>query len=90
MELPRASVCCGGGGTYTITERELSLRVLESKVAAVRETAADILTTANPGCVIQLRYGVERAGLPIEVKYVTDLLDEAYSLEGRGLTDTEH
>ncbi len=89
VELSRASVCCGGGGTYTITERELSLRVLESKVAAVRETAADILTTANPGCVIQLRYGVERAGLPIEVKYVTDLLDEAYSLEGRGRTDTE-
>ena len=60
--------------------------MLESKIAAVRETEADILTTANPGCVIQLQYGVERAGLPVEVKYVTDLLDEAYSLEERGGT----
>jgi glycolate oxidase iron-sulfur subunit len=83
VELPNAAMCCGGGGTYTLTEREMSLRVLETKMAAVASTGADILATANPGCLIQLDYGSRRAGLPLRVKYVTDLLDEAYLAEER-------
>ena len=80
-ELPNAAICCGAGGTYTITERDLSLRVLRSKMRAVRETGADVVATANPGCVLQLQYGVDEEGLAMHVRYVTDLLDEAYSAE---------
>ncbi len=81
VELPNASRCCGAGGTYTITERESSLRVLATKMAAVRETGADVVATANPGCVMQLQYGARREGLAARTVYVTDLLDEAYALE---------
>ncbi len=81
VELPEASVCCGGGGTYAITEREFSLRILQSKMAAVRETGAEVLATANPGCVLQLQYGATRHDAPVRVRYVTDLLDEAYQRE---------
>jgi glycolate oxidase iron-sulfur subunit len=81
VELPGASICCGGGGTYTITERESSLRVLKSKMAAVKETGAEVLATANPGCVLQLQYGATRHETPVQVRYVTDLLDEAYQRE---------
>ena len=81
VELTDASKCCGAGGTYTITERDFSLRLLESKMKKVRDTGADVIATANPGCVLQLRYGASKDGLPIRVRYVTDLLDEAYALE---------
>ena len=81
VELEDSSKCCGGGGSYTITEREFSLKLLESKMTAVKDTGARILTTANPGCVLQLQYGVQMEKVPIEVRYVTDLLDEAYGLE---------
>lgn len=81
VELPNASKCCGAGGTYTITEREFSMRVLDSKMRAVRQTGANIIATANPGCLMQLQYGAQREGMPLEVRYITDLLDEAYSKE---------
>ncbi len=81
VEMERSDVCCGAGGTYTITEREFSLRVLDSKMRNVGRTNADVLATANPGCVLQLQYGTQRYGPPVEVKYVTDLLDEAYRRE---------
>jgi len=81
VELPNASKCCGAGGTYTITEREFSMRVLDSKMRAVRQTGANIIATANPGCLMQLQYGTQREGIPLEVRYITDLLDEAYSKE---------
>ena len=78
VELPDGSGCCGAGGTYTITEREFSMRVLDSKMRAIIETGADTIATANPGCLLQLRYGAQREALPVDVCYVTDLLDEAY------------
>lgn len=81
VELPNASKCCGAGGTYTITEREFSMRVLDSKMRAVRQTGANIIATANPGCLMQIQYGAQREGMPLEVRYITDLLDEAYSKE---------
>ncbi len=81
VEMERSNVCCGAGGTYTITEREFSLRVLDSKMQNVLETGADLLTTANPGCVLQLQHGAKRHDLPIQVKYVTDILDDAYRAE---------
>jgi glycolate oxidase iron-sulfur subunit len=83
VEMEKSNICCGAGGTYSITEREFSFRVLDSKMHAVEETDAEVLATANPGCVLQLQYGTKRNDLPIEVKYVTDLLDEAYLAEGR-------
>ena len=82
VELSNAAICCGAGGSYTLTERDLSMRVLDTKMKAVRETGADVIATANPGCVLQLQYGAKKDGIPIKVRYVTDLLDEAYGKEG--------
>ena len=64
-----------------ITERNLSLRILKTKMEAVAETGANIVATANPGCLMQLQMGVGKNNMPVEVRYVTDLLDEAYRKE---------
>ena len=82
VQMADSTKCCGAGGTYAITQREFSLRVLRSKMGNVRATGADILATANPGCVIQLQQGAAQFGPDVQVRYVTDLLDEAYRVEG--------
>ena len=69
------------GWKYTITERDFSLRVLDTKMGNVAASGADVIATANPGCVIQLQYGVKRQRSTAQVRYVTDLLDEAYRAE---------
>ena len=78
-EMDGSTQCCGAGGTYSITEPDFSRKVLDSKMEAVSRAGVQILATANPGCVLQLRYGAQRHDMPIQVRYVTDLLDEAYS-----------
>ena len=83
VELPKALVCCGAGGTYTLTERDFSLRLLDSKMNDVEETRADVVATANPGCLLQLQYGASQRRLPIDVRYVVEILDEAYRAEDR-------
>lgn len=84
VELSNADKCCGAGGTYTITERDFSLKILDSKMRAVRETGANVVATANPGCLMQLQYGAQREGLSLNVRYITDLLDESYRKETIG------
>ncbi|MDE2688437.1 MAG: (Fe-S)-binding protein [Chloroflexota bacterium] len=81
VELSNADKCCGAGGTYTITERDFSMRILDTKMRAVRETRADVIATANPGCLMQMQFGAQRDGMEVQVKYITDLLDESYSKE---------
>jgi glycolate oxidase iron-sulfur subunit len=78
VEMPNADRCCGSAGIYNVVQREMSTRLLRSKMAEVEEVAPEIIVTANPGCMIQLETGVRRAGLKAEVLHVVDLLDRAY------------
>jgi glycolate oxidase iron-sulfur subunit len=57
-------------------------KLLQSKMRRIDETKADLILTANPGCLLQLRAGVSRAGGERRVLHVVEILDEAY----RGLT----
>lgn len=78
VEMAASDQCCGSAGVYNITQPELSQRILDRKMRNVAATRADYVVTANPGCLIQLRQGVRRAGLSASVLHVVDVLDEAY------------
>jgi len=81
VEMEKSYLCCGAGGTYNLTEREFSMKVLDSKMACATGTNADVIATANPGCHMQLKFGVNREKSAMEVMYVTDLMDLSYRLE---------
>jgi glycolate oxidase iron-sulfur subunit len=78
VEMPRADQCCGSAGTYNVVENELSMKILEAKMDDIATTGAEIVAASNVGCMIQLRAGVERRGLKMQVKHVVELLDECY------------
>jgi glycolate oxidase iron-sulfur subunit len=77
-DLPGTADCCGAAGIYNLTHPEMSRRLLERKVRALREMRPDAIATGNPGCLMQLARGVRDAGLPVEVVHPVDLLDRAY------------
>ena len=81
IEMRNSDRCCGAGGTYVITQHQMSLKLMEDKMDAIVETNADIVTTANPGCWLQMNQGSRKTNMPVKVKYVTDLLDESYRAE---------
>ena len=43
-------------------------------------TQAEVIATANPGCMLQLRAGVQRHGTGQRVAHIVELLDEAYAI----------
>ena len=71
--------CCGGAGIYNLQHPELSAEILADKLAAIRESGADTVATANPGCIMQIGAGVRMNRMPVEVIHPVELLDAAYS-----------
>ncbi len=78
VEMPEADLCCGAAGSYNIMHYEQSMKVLDRKMDNLKKTEADILATECPGCLIQLSYGVKRAGLGVRVAHISQLLQEVY------------
>jgi glycolate oxidase iron-sulfur subunit len=78
VRLRDAERCCGAGGTYNLFHPEMAEPILDEKIRAIRETGAAIVATGNPGCAMQIRYGLDRAGLRgVEVVHPVELLNRA-------------
>jgi glycolate oxidase iron-sulfur subunit len=78
VPLNEADMCCGSAGTYNVTQPDLSKALLDRKVANILRTGADVVVTANPGCLMQIQAGLRRARSKARVVHLLDLLDEAY------------
>ena len=83
VEMARPDVCCGAAGSYQLVQQEMSDRLLDARLAQIRETGAEVVATANPGCMLQLERGVRQRGMDVRVCHVVDLLAEAYRGRGR-------
>jgi glycolate oxidase iron-sulfur subunit len=82
VELPFADICCGSAGVYSVTETQASLDLLAEKMACAKTTNAQIIATANPGCLLQLRAGAAIHKTRQEVLHVIELLDRACRSSG--------
>jgi len=78
VELPESDVCCGSAGSYNLTEPEMASRLQERKVQNILRTGAKIVVTSNPGCILQIRAGLLKAGrADIRAVHIADFLEEA-------------
>ena len=77
-EMPNPDQCCGSAGSYNVTQNELSMRILDEKMKDIGRTSADLVITANVGCMLQLRAGMARTGCTVPVKHVVEVLDSCY------------
>jgi glycolate oxidase iron-sulfur subunit len=76
-----ADWCCGSAGTYNLMQPAMSRRLLDRKLQHIAAVDPDVIATGNPGCLLQLGWGVKRAGLRAAVLHPIELLDRAYRLE---------
>jgi glycolate oxidase iron-sulfur subunit len=78
LELRDAGRCCGAAGVYALEQPELSGRLRDDRVAAIRESGAEAVACGNPGCTLQLRQGLADAGLAhVRVAHPAELALEA-------------
>ena len=81
VEMAESSLCCGSAGFYSLIQRDMSKRLGERKARNALATEAEIVASANPGCMAQLEQALKNAGSSARVRHVVEILDEAYEAE---------
>lgn len=82
LEPEEADVCCGSGGPWAVAHAGLSAEAGLRKAAFLAATGADLVVTANPGCLGQIADGL--ACLPGDVPQVLPLGDLLWYAALRG------
>lgn len=77
VELRQSEQCCGSAGVYSMLRPADSAAIFAPKLAALDETGAATLVTANPGCHMQWESGLARAGRATRVVHLAEVLAQA-------------
>ena len=74
VELKRADECCGFGGTFSVTEEDVSVMMGRDRLADHLAGGAEVITSADMSCLMHLDGLIRREKLPLKVKHVAQVL----------------
>ncbi|MCK4864515.1 MAG: (Fe-S)-binding protein [Gammaproteobacteria bacterium] len=74
IELEDSETCCGFGGTFCVKYPEISEQMVNDKVANIIATGAEILVSADLGCLLNIAGRLKRLNKPIKVFHIAELL----------------
>jgi glycolate oxidase iron-sulfur subunit len=74
-EIRDPEICCGSAGTYNLLQPSAAEELGARKAASVMATGAEVLVTANPGCMMQIAASIRRAGGQMAVAHTAEVLD---------------
>jgi Fe-S oxidoreductase len=77
VEMDECDMCCGMGGSYTLKMPEISAPILQRKLVNIEKTGAPLLLIDCPGCVMQIRGGLDKRGSKIKVEHTLQRLAES-------------
>jgi glycolate oxidase iron-sulfur subunit len=81
VETNEAAMCCGSAGIYNIIEPVAAQELGQRKVRNILDAGADVLATSNPGCLLQIRRGLESAGHSMPALHWIELIDASITGE---------
>ncbi len=69
-EMLKADSCCGSAGVYNLLQPEMAGKILDTKMGYVKEVNPTYIVTSNPGCLMQMKAGINKEGLSSSIKAV--------------------
>jgi iron-sulfur cluster protein len=73
-EMFECDTCCGMGGSYSLKLPEISAPILQRKLKNIKDTGAPVVAMDCPGCVMQIRGGMDQDGAPVRVQHTVELI----------------
>ncbi len=78
VEMAHADRCCGFGGSYSLTSHpDISKLILKDKLSDIEASGASCVAMDCPGCMMQIRGGLEKQGSSVRAQHTIELLAEA-------------
>lgn len=78
VEMAHADRCCGFGGSYSFTSHpNIARSILDDKINDIGESGAEWVAMDCPGCMLQIRGGLEKQEKDIRTAHTIELLAES-------------
>lgn len=74
VSLPEEETCCGFGGVFSVIYPEVSRKMMETKVAHILETGAEVVVAGDAGCLMNIGGGLQKIGAPVKAMHLIEVL----------------
>jgi L-lactate dehydrogenase complex protein LldE len=82
IELPRATECCGFGGTFAVKNADTSMAMLGDKLRCILDTQAEVCASADNSCLMQIGGALHRQRAGVGTVHLAEIL--AATADGDG------
>lgn len=78
VEMVESDRCCGSAGIYNVIQPEMAGSILDHKMEHANNTQASFMLTSNPGCLLQMKLGIEKhqQDQTMKAMHIVDFLHE--------------
>jgi L-lactate dehydrogenase complex protein LldE len=74
VDLPDATTCCGFGGTFALKNPDVSAAMCADKVAAIRQSRAEVVTAGDNSCLMQIGGALSRLRTGVRAMHLAEIL----------------
>lgn len=75
MPLSRADECCGFGGTFSVTEEAISVKMGRDRIDDHLNHGVEVLTSTDMSCLMHLEGLIKKEGASLKVMHVAEILN---------------
>ncbi len=74
VEHDAADSCCGFGGTFAVKSPEISVAILDEKIASIERAKVDAVVSGDVSCLMQIGGRLSRLGSTVRSLHLAELL----------------
>lgn len=75
VELDRKDECCGFGGTFSVFEPDISVKMGKDRIGDHERNGAEFITATDMSCLMHLEGILRRQNKSIQVKHIAEILN---------------
>ena len=75
MKLERKDECCGFGGTFSVFEEAISVKMGKDRIQDHLNNGVEVITATDTSCLMHLEGLINRNQQPIKVRHIAEILN---------------
>lgn len=77
VELSRKDECCGFGGTFSITEEAVSVKMGKDRIEDHKTNGVEVITACDMSCLMHLKGLLTRQNSKLKVMHIAEILNHS-------------
>lgn len=73
-EMEESDRCCGFGGVFSVKYPHISCKMVDRKIERILETGAQVVTSGDIGCLMNIGGMISRTGYPVRAVHIAEIL----------------